>query len=172
MWTSRTGPVRSWPRHLLARGCRRLATISGPADVPASQERRSGFRDEVARHGIAYVRNVTGNFTLESGEQAMTNLLEDYPGVDGVFVANDLMAQGALGVLRAAGHRVPADVAVIGFDDSSAALACRPQLTTVRQPVEEMGAKMAELLLAHIEDPTRDPTVMIFDPTLVQRDSA
>ena len=159
-------------RHLLARGCRQLATISGPSDVPASQERLSGFREELARHGVAYVPNVTGNFTLESGEQAMTSLLSEHPRVDGVFVANDLMAQGGLGVLQASGRRVPADVAVVGFDDSSAALACRPQLTTVRQPVEEMGAKMAELLLAHIEDPTRDPTVMIFDPVLVPRDSA
>jgi DNA-binding LacI/PurR family transcriptional regulator len=156
-------------RRLLDRGCRRMVTISGPVDLPASRERLAGFRAEV---GSSVVPNVPGNFTVESGEQAMTALLADHPGLDGVFAANDLMAQGALEVLASAGRSVPSDVAVVGFDDSSAALACRPKLTTVRQPVEEMGAAMAELLLAHIEDPTSPPTSRIFEPTLVVRDSA
>lgn len=154
-------------RHLLARGCRHLATISGPPDVPASQERLAGFR-AVAGH----VPNEAGNFTLASGEEAMARLLAAHPATDGVFVANDLMAQGALGVLHAEGRAVPGDVAVVGFDDSSAALAARPKLTTVRQPVEEMGAAMAELLLAHVADPALAPTSRVFEPALVVRDSA
>jgi DNA-binding LacI/PurR family transcriptional regulator len=153
-------------RHLLDRGCRRMVTISGPSDLPASRERLAGFR---AAAGA--VPNVAGNFTVESGAAAMAELLADHPDLDGVFAANDLMAQGALEVLAAAGRAVPSTVAVVGFDDSSAALACRPKLTTVRQPVEEMGAAMAELLLAHIEDPTGPPTSKIFEPTLVVRDS-
>ena len=155
-------------RHLLDRGCRRLATITGPPDLPASQERLAGFRDELAEPAA----DVAGNFTMESGEQAMEWLLATHPDVDGVFVANDLMAQGALGVLQSSGRRVPTDVAVVGFDDSSAALSARPKLTTVRQPVEEMGAAMAELLLAHVADPALPATARIFDPTLVIRDSA
>ncbi len=158
--------------HLAARGCRRVATISGPLDVPASRERLAGFRDAMARHGVARVPNEAGNFTHESGEAAMTRLLAAEADVDGVFAANDLMAQGALGVLHHAGRRVPADVAVVGFDDSSAARSCRPRLTTVRQPVEDMGAEMARLLLAHIEDPAGPPRSVIFDPTLVVRESA
>jgi DNA-binding LacI/PurR family transcriptional regulator len=154
-------------RHLLDRGCARLATISGPLDVPASQERLAGFRTVAGA-----VPNVAGNFTVASGEEAMAALLAAHPGVDGVFAGNDLMAQGALSVLHAAGRGVPADVAVVGFDDSSAAMTCRPKLTTIRQPVEEMGAAMAELLLAHIEDPSLAPSVRIFEPTLVVRDSA
>lgn len=155
-------------RHLLDRGCRRLATITGPLDLPASQERLAGFRDEL----VAPAPDVAGNFTVDSGETAMEWLLAAHPDVDGVFVANDLMARGALNVLHGAGRRVPADVAVVGFDDSSAAVAGRPQLTTVRQPVEEMGAKMAELLLAQIADPGREPSATIFDPVLITRDSA
>jgi DNA-binding LacI/PurR family transcriptional regulator len=158
--------------HLVARGCRRVATISGPLDVPASRDRLAGFRDAMARHGHAPVPNETGNFTHDSGEAAMVRLLAAAPEVDGVFVANDLMAQGALGVLHRAGRRVPADVAVVGFDDSSPARSCRPQLTTVRQPVEDMGAEMARLLLAHIENPATPPRSVIFDPTLVIRESA
>ncbi|GAB3432629.1 LacI family DNA-binding transcriptional regulator [Actinophytocola sediminis] len=158
--------------HLVARGCRRLGTVSGPLDVPASQDRLAGFRDELARLGHAYVPNEVGNFTHESGEEAMTRLLAATPDLDGVFVANDLMAHGALGVLHRAGRRVPADVALVGFDDSSPARSCRPALTTVRQPVEEMGAEMARLLLSHIEEPARAPTSVIFDPVLVVRESA
>jgi DNA-binding LacI/PurR family transcriptional regulator len=89
-----------------------------------------------------------------------------------VFVANDLMAQGAVLVLHQQGRRVPEDVAVVGFDDSPAALACRPQLTTVRQPVEDMAGEMTRLVLAHIDDPGREPTSVIFDPSLVVRTSA
>jgi DNA-binding LacI/PurR family transcriptional regulator len=158
--------------HLLARGCQRVATISGPLDVPASQDRLAGFREAMARHGHPYVPIVEGNFTQNSGEAAMERLLADHPHTDGVFVANDLMALGATLVLRQHGRAVPDDVAVVGFDDSGAALACRPRLTTVRQPVEEMAAEMARLLLDHIERPNRRPTSVIFDPTLVRRDSA
>jgi DNA-binding LacI/PurR family transcriptional regulator len=159
-------------RHLLARGCERLATISGPLDVPASQDRLAGFRDELARHGHAYVPNEVGDFTHETGEAAMTRLLATHPDVDGVFVANDLMAQGGLGVLHRTGRRIPDDVALVGFDDSAPARSAHPPITTVRQPVEDMGAEMACLLLAHIDDPTRRPTSVIFDPTLAVRESA
>jgi DNA-binding LacI/PurR family transcriptional regulator len=158
--------------HLAARGCRRAATISGPPDVPASRDRLVGFRDAMARHGQASVPDEPGNFTHASGEAAMTRLLATVPDVDAVFAANDLMAAGALSVLQHAGRRVPDDVALIGFDDSSPARSCRPQLTTVRQPVESMGAEMARLLLAHIENPATPPRSVIFDPTLVVRESA
>ncbi|HEV2782749.1 MAG TPA: LacI family DNA-binding transcriptional regulator [Actinophytocola sp.] len=158
--------------HLLARGCRRPATITGPLDVPASQDRLAGFRDAMARHGHPYIPIVEGDFKQDGGEAAMERLLAEHPRIDGVFVANDLMALGALPVLRQHGRRVPEDVAVIGFDDSPPALACRPQLTTVRQPVEDMAAAMARILLSGIEDPGREPTSMIFDPTLVVRASA
>jgi DNA-binding LacI/PurR family transcriptional regulator len=159
-------------RHLVARGCRRLGTVSGPLDVPASQDRLAGFRDELARLGQVDVPNEPGDFTHESGEAAMIRLLAGNPDLDGVFAANDLMAHGALGVLHRAGRRVPQDVALVGFDDSSPARACRPTLTTVRQPVEEMGAEMARLLLSQIEEPSRAPTSVIFDASLVVRESA
>ncbi|MER5327145.1 LacI family DNA-binding transcriptional regulator [Streptosporangium roseum] len=158
--------------HLVARGCRRVATVSGPLDVPASQDRLAGFRDAMAAHGHPYIPCVEGNFTHDSGEAAMERLLAEHPDVDGVFVANDLMAQGALLVLRHHGRRVPDDIAVVGFDDSSAALACRPPLTTVRHPVEDMAAEMARLLLTHIEQPGHQVTSVIFEPILVVRQSA
>ncbi|MFF9489091.1 LacI family DNA-binding transcriptional regulator [Streptomyces sp. NPDC014676] len=158
--------------HLLARGCRRIATVAGPLGVTASQERLAGFRDTLARHGDPYVPVAEGGFTVDSGMAAMTSLLAEHPDLDGVFTANDLMAQGAIQVLRDQGRRVPQDVAVVGFDDSSVAVTCRPRLTTVRQPVEDMASTMSALLDDHIAGRRTAPTSVIFDPELVVRDSA
>jgi DNA-binding LacI/PurR family transcriptional regulator len=157
---------------LVSRGCRRVVTIAGPADVPAAQDRLTGFRQAMARHGQPYVAVAKGNFTMESGEIAMAELLAQDPELDGVFAANDLMATGALRVLRDHGRSVPGDVAVVGFDDSEPAHVARPKLTTVAQPVEEMAAEMSRLLLRQIEDPATRPTSVIFDPYLVPRESA
>jgi DNA-binding LacI/PurR family transcriptional regulator len=157
---------------LVDRGCRNVATISGPPAVLAAQDREKGFRKAMAQHGRPYVPVAVGNFTRESGELAMTQLLRDHPDLDGVFVANDLMAEGALQVLRDHGRRVPDDVAVVGFDDSLPARQAEPSLTTIAQPLEEMSAEMARLLLARIADPTIEPTSVIFAPRLVIRESA
>ena len=158
--------------HLVSAGCRRVVTVSGPLDVRAARERLDGFREAMARHGEPLVPSAEGNFTQDSGEAAMRRLLAEVPDLDGVFAANDLMACGALHALREAGRRVPQDVRVVGFDDSSAAAASRPALTTVRQPVEEMAAAMAKLLLERIDAPGRPPQSVIFDPVLVLRQSA
>src|SRR4051812_27436936 len=158
--------------HLLARGCRRLATISGPLDIPSGRDRLDGYRSCLAEQGFSTIPSIEGDFTRAGGEAAARRLLTDHPGIDGLFVASDLMAEGALRAVQDLGRRVPEDVAVVGFDDSSAALDCRPLLTTIRQPVEEMAAEMAEVLMAQIAAPGRLPRSVIFQPTLVVRDSA
>ncbi|MBY8885578.1 LacI family transcriptional regulator [Streptomyces sp. PTM05] len=158
--------------HLMARGCRRIGTITGPLDMPSGRHRLDGFTAAAARHGRGDVVTVEGDFTQHGGATAMTALLQRRPDLDGVFVASDLMALGALPVLHRRGRSVPDDVAVVGFDDSSAALACEPQLTTVRQPVEEMAAEMARSLLARINDPQQPALSRVFDPELVVRRSA
>ncbi|MFF1448427.1 LacI family DNA-binding transcriptional regulator [Streptomyces sp. NPDC058274] len=158
--------------HLLRRGCRRIVTVSGPLAVSASQDRLAGFRETMARRGHPYVPVAEGGFTVDSGMAAMSGLLAEHPDVDGVFAANDLMAQGVCQILRERGRRVPDDVAVVGFDDSSVAVVCRPPLTTVRQPVEEMAAAMAQLLDEHIRGVRTEPTSLIFEPELVVRASA
>ncbi|MDI5966206.1 LacI family DNA-binding transcriptional regulator [Streptomyces sp. SL13] len=156
---------------LVGRGCRRIATVCGPLDMPAGSERLTGFREAMADHGAASVVAVEGGFTQAGGAAAMKRLLERVPDLDGVFIASDLMALGALPVLHRQGRRVPEDVAVVGFDDSDAAVACDPRLTTVRQPVEEMAGEMARLLLERIADPGRPARSVVFAPELVVRQS-
>jgi DNA-binding LacI/PurR family transcriptional regulator len=158
--------------HLAARGCRQVATISGPMDMPAGRDRLDGFREAMTRHGHPHTPAISGDFTQESGSAAMTRLLTEHPEIDGVFAANDLMALGAITVLHEHGRRIPEDVAVVGFDDSHAALLSRPPLTTVHQPVEAMAARMARLLLDRIDNPDLPATSAIYDPTLVIRASA
>ncbi|MFG2617486.1 LacI family DNA-binding transcriptional regulator [Streptomyces sp. NPDC048507] len=154
--------------HLAGRGRRRLAVIAGPGRLAASRERVAGF---LGGAGPA-TPVVEGDFTVEGGERAMRRLLAERPDLDGVFAANDLMAQGACLVLGEHGRRVPDDVAVVGFDDSSAATAGRPRLTTVRQPVEAMATEMVRLLLDRLASPAAPPAEVLFAPSLIVRDSA
>ncbi len=167
-----TDGARLAAEHLLARGSRRVATVTGPLNLPAAQDRLAGFRDTMARHGHPYIPIAEGGFTTESGSAAMARLLMEHPDIDGVFAANDLMALGVVETLAEAGRRVPQDVAVIGFDDSVVATTCRPPLTTIRQPMEEMAATMARLLQEQIEGTLSEPTSVIFDAELIVRASA
>ncbi len=93
---------------------------------------------------------VEGDFTVDGGAAAMARLLESQPDVDGVFVASDLMALGAIRTLREHGRRVPEDVAVVGFDDVREAQFTTPALSTMRQPLDELGRTMTRVLLARI----------------------
>ncbi|MER5311682.1 LacI family DNA-binding transcriptional regulator [Streptomyces sp. NPDC002773] len=157
--------------HLWATGRRRPATIAAPATAPTADERLDAFREALAAHGVTSVPVVRGRFTADSGRRAMARLLKDHPGIDAVFAANDLMAQGACQYLREQGIAVPGAVAVMGFDDSMAARKAQPQLTTVRQPVERMAAAMAELLFEQLDGGGSDPASKVFEPLLVVRES-
>ncbi|BCB81929.1 LacI family DNA-binding transcriptional regulator [Phytohabitans flavus] len=162
--------VTSAVQHLLDGGRQRIATIAGPQDMVAGIERLAGYRQALRgshRRSIVAV----GDFTRESGALAMRQLLDDDPKLDAVFVASDLMADGALRTLREAGRRVPDDVAVIGFDDAEFARYTDPPLTTVRQPIIEIGREMVRLLLRLAENEPVEEALIL--PThLVVRDSA
>lgn len=165
------GGARSAVELLTQRGRRRLATITGPLDMTVAIDRRSGFDTELAARGLRSHGAVDGDFSVVGGRRAMCELLAAAPDVDGVFVANDLMALGALQALAETGRSVPDDVAVVGFDDSPLAASARPAITTVRQPIVAMGGELASRLLAGIEQgEPQEPLVM---PTeLVLRSTA
>ncbi|MFC4016933.1 LacI family DNA-binding transcriptional regulator [Micromonospora sp. GCM10011542] len=164
------GGVTAAVRHLIDSGRRRIATIAGPQDMVAGIERLSGYRDTVADAGLPELVAV-GDFTRESGAEAMRRLLAEHPDLDAVFAASDLMAHAALRTLREAGRRVPDDVAVIGFDDIETAAYTEPPLTTVRQPIVEIGRRMTRQLLRLAAGESIEPAIML--PTeLILRDSA
>jgi DNA-binding LacI/PurR family transcriptional regulator len=115
---------------------------------------------------------IHADFTEAGGYRAMKQLLERTPEIDGVFVASDLMAIGALRALRESGRQVPEDVAVVGFDDAPLASYSDPPLTTVRQPVGSLGQEMVRLLLYRLSDPRGEPKAVILPTELVLRSSA
>ncbi|GAA4973980.1 LacI family DNA-binding transcriptional regulator [Kineococcus glutinatus] len=165
--------ARAAVQHLVDRGCRHIGTVSGPLDMPPGQDRLEGFRAQLraCRRRVPARAVATGDFTAAGGRSATEALLARYPELDGLFVANDLMAAGALQALAAAGRSVPGDVRVVGFDDAPLAGAAVPPLTTVRQPVVEMGRHLARMLLAIIDGAEPEASVVV--PTeLVERASA
>ncbi|MEU5400089.1 LacI family DNA-binding transcriptional regulator [Streptomyces sp. NPDC005963] len=171
------GGAREAVRHLVAIGRRRIAHIAGPQDQTSALDRLAGYGDVLADPGAALVSQ--GDFTAESGARAMADLLARRPDVDAVFAANDLMAAGALRVLRERGLTVPGDVAVVGFDDMpSVADATDPPLTTVRQDIEGMGRLMVRLLMQILKGEGEHgatggvPASVVTPTTLVRRASA
>ena len=136
--------VRAVVEHLASLGRKRLVHIAGPADNIDAQEREAAFREAVAAHGLEG-RIVGGDFEMESGEAAIRRLLADAIEFDAVFAANDNMAIGTLEALRAAGKRVPEEVAVVGFDDIP--LARHMGITTVRVRIAELGERALQRLV-------------------------
>jgi DNA-binding LacI/PurR family transcriptional regulator len=160
--------------HLVERGRARIATIAGPADMAAGSSRFEGYVAALAAAGRELDERlvVRGDFSQESGADAMRDLLEREPSVDAVFCANDLMAVGALVALRAAGRRVPEDVSVVGFEDAPIALSSHPPLTTVHQSPEQMGREMVALLLETMATPDQDRPGRMLPTRLVVRASS
>lgn len=158
-------------QYLIEQGRHRIATIAGPPDMPAGIDRTEGWKAALEAKGMPADRLVHGDFTLAGGAQAMRTLLQEHPDLDAVFVASDLMAVGAITVLRERGITIPQEVAIVGFDDSPAAATGPIQLTTVHQPSVAMGVRMAETMLAILrgENPEREH---ILPTHMVVRDSA
>ena len=159
--------------HLLSLGRRRLAVLTGPQDMSSGRDRLAGARDALRAAGLDTEGLLVafGDYSESSGERAMREVLAHGPAPDAVFAASDLMAAGALRVLREVGLRVPDDVALVGFDDSPVCGHTDPALTSVHQPVEEMGRVMADLLIARITGGPVAPRTVL--PTrLVVRGSA
>jgi len=163
------GGARTMVSYLKSLGRARIATVAGPLDTAGGQGRLEGYRDVIG-DGFDPSLVEEGDYSQPSGERAMDLLLERHPDLDAVFVASDTMALGALVALRRAGRQVPEDVAVGGFDDSSAALAARPALTTIRQPFQRISREMVRLLLASIDG--AEPAAVILPTELVRRESA
>ncbi|GLY33125.1 LacI family DNA-binding transcriptional regulator [Kineosporia sp. NBRC 101731] len=157
--------------HLISRGRRRVASITGPVDMSAGRQRLEGYHQALVGHDFQPLVE-SGDFSENSGRRSARALLERAPDLDAIFCASDQMAIGAMAELAATGRRVPDDVAVIGFDDSPISRHTVPSLTTVHQPVEDMGIRMVEMLGQLIEKPAEAVPDVILPTHLVVRHSA
>ena len=165
------GGARAAVSYLARSGRREIGTIAGPPDQATGVDRLAGYRSAMAEMGAETSGLITyGDLRQASGEHAMNRLLDRHPDIDAVLAASDQMAVGALRALHRTGRRVPDDVAVVGFDDAPIAGRVRPRLTTVRRPIEQMGARLARELLRRIAGaPDRN---VVLDTELIIRDSA
>lgn len=138
---------------LIAQGHRAIATITGPLHWNAAVARLQGFRDALDTAGLAerpvLVQSCPG-WDAASGQEAAARLLAGRPRITAIFAQSDLLALGTINALRASGMRVPEDVSVIGYDDIPVASYLDPPLTTIRQPIREVGALAAKLLIDEI----------------------
>jgi DNA-binding LacI/PurR family transcriptional regulator len=161
-------------RFLIQQGHRRIATVVGPQAWPSAAARFEGYRQALRDAAVAEDPGLVehaADWGLESGQVAAANLLGRTTDFTAVFAHSDLIALGALRELREAGLRVPDDISVVGYDDLPVAAYLDPPLATVHQPMDEVGARAAGILLDQIGGGEAPPDAYLLPAVLVARGS-
>jgi LacI family transcriptional regulator len=159
-------------RHLLSLGRRHIAHVAGPGPWREARDRRDGWHAAVEAAGLEPGPVTVGTWSAESGVTAFDAILERAPATDAIFVANDQMALGVLRAAHARGIRVPDDVAVVGFDGLEEGAQFTPSLTTIVQPLRELGELGVRELLASTETNGSGVRNRVLATELVIRESA
>lgn len=159
--------------HLYRKGHRRIGLIKGLDNVTTGVDRYYGYQLALARLGIPFDPKLVafGNFSEESGYEAMRNLLRIQNPPTAVFTTNDMMAIGAMNAIQEKGLSVPGDIAIVGGDDIRLARYFKPSLTTIRQPMYSIGRMATDLLLKLINDDSEGPIKQMVKTELVVRES-
>jgi LacI family transcriptional regulator len=160
--------VETLVRHLVDLGHRRIAFISAPPELTLAQDRLNGYRDGLNRAGIAFEPELVlgETLTLEGGYQAARRLLERHLALSAMIGANDRSALGAMRAVQELGYKVGHDVAIAGFDGTEAGQYAQPPLTTIHQPVYDIGRQITSMLLAKINGDPVDPIQYLLEPEL------
>ncbi|MDQ3655521.1 MAG: LacI family transcriptional regulator [Chloroflexota bacterium] len=160
-------------RYLLEHGHRAMACVVGPSDLTPSAGRIAGFRRALDDAGVDLPADalVRGNGRHDGGARAVGELVDRKVDFTAIFAFNDEMAIGVIGALQRTGRRVPQDVSVVGFDNIPYAAAVFPAVTTIAQPIAEMGRMGIQLLLDRIRDPDREPRRVLLSTRLLERES-
>jgi LacI family transcriptional regulator len=163
--------------YLVRTGCRRIAHIAGPPRLSIAEHRRNGYLDALRQNNIAIDEELivrTKGFSPEHGMEAVRSLLQRTPLPDAIFAVNDGVAIGAMAVIKESGLRIPEDISIVGFDDEPYSSYFTPSLTSVWQPVYDMGMLSAKILLDRFssEGTARDFRHEILKPELMIRASS
>ena len=171
--TDNAGGGWSATRHLIDLGHQRIGHIAGPSDLRLSKYRSTGYCKALEEAGIATDENlvVRGDFDFESGHRAAHQLLANDKRPTAIFACNDIMAIGAICAAVELGLRVPEDLSVVGYDDIPLASYSNPPLTTVAQPIYDMGVTAASMLLERLHDPSGPARQLVLDVELQIRRS-
>lgn len=158
--------------HVMAAGRRRVAFITSGDSVSTAAERLAAYRARMAGDRGALERVYVGDLSLQWGSEVVPAIVASgKPLPDALICANDLIALGAMQQLRWAGIKVPDDVLVTGIDDTPFGRVSEPELTTVRQPVDQIGDEAVTMLFSRLQDPSRVPRRLTLSPELVVRRS-
>lgn len=157
---------------LVETGRQHIAMLAGPADMRAALDRVKGFASAAGSRYRPELIVHTDDWGYASGHRTMTQLLTDHPEIDGVFGASDAIAAGALDALLDAGRSVPDDAGLVGFDNTRWAEVSRPALSTVAQPAEALGERMAEFVIRQLGGEDLTGTLALEATHIVWRDSA
>jgi DNA-binding LacI/PurR family transcriptional regulator len=157
--------------HLVSLGHERIAHIDGGGGA-GSPERRRGYERAMRKHGLeSQIRIAPGSYTEDGGRQGVTALFSGNRPPSAIFAANDLSAIGTLSALAERGIRVPADVSVVGYDNTALAAVRHIHLTTVDQPRPEMGRTAVALLMERLKEERKEGKHVLMPPSLVVRSS-
>ena len=164
--------------HLLKQGYRRIGHISGPLDWWEARQRKEAWQDALMDAGISMSQKqwVEGNWSSASGDQAIRRLMDQYPEMNAIFVANDQMALSVLQFACQMGLKVPQDLAVVGFDGIPEAAYFWPPLTTIYQDQNTLGCTAVKELVRIVElsheEAAIEPKTILFRPELIVRGSS
>ena len=160
--------------HLIQSNCKKIAHLAGPPYLDLTQKRKQGYMDALKKYDMPIQEKliVTAGVMLEKGAIATEELLKSGEEFDGIFAFNDPVAIGAMKVMKAKGLRIPEDVAIVGFSESRSATIIEPNLTSVAQPLAEMGLTAAELMLKLLRKRYIEQNVVQLNATLNIRESS
>ncbi len=160
--------------HLIKQGCRKIAHIAGPEQLSITNSRKQGYIDTLTKHKITIPNDyiIHAGIMQEQGYTAMLQLLQTKPRPDAVFCVNDPVAIGAMKAIKHFGLKIPKDIAIVGYSESRSACLVEPNLTSVAQPLFEIGKNVAELMLKKIEGKMKENPTIILHAQLNIRESS
>lgn len=161
-------------KHLVEQGSKKIAYVGGPIRLQINKDRFAGYTTALAENGIEtkeewVLHCETGDF--EDGKERTDSLIRKRE-IDGLFAATDMLAIGAMKNIKAAGLRIPEDIAVVGFSNWTISSLYEPSLTTMSQPGYEMGQKAAEILIDQINGKNSKPETVVLHSELIVRQSS
>ena len=162
-------------QHLIDIGCKRIAHIGGPKNVLNARNRLNGYKSALKSNGIAIDEHLIGesDFSIEKCIDSVSKMLQQKDRPDGIFAVNDAAALGCMSVAKDMGLAIPHDIAIVGYDDESYSKYFTPPLSTVSNPISEMGTTSAKLCLRQIQEGLAGPfEKILLKPKLIIRASS
>lgn len=153
-------------QHLMDCGCKSIVCLKGPQEMSSAKERYEGYRDICKKQGIEE-QTIECGYEFQDGLKVTEELLERFPHTDGIIACNDMVAVSVYKVLHSKGIKVPEQIQLIGFDNIAISSLMSPELTTIAQPIAEMGIKAASLIV----DCNKDNKEYVFPAKLIKRET-